>query len=85
MNSDDSHCPRHGKAAPFPLAICPELHERLATGERRQRLVKWLNSVPDAGGIPAPIAGGRAQRHHRKRWGKRPTPKGGSHGSIQAD
>ena len=58
MNSVDSHSPRNRQIAHFPPVIRPGLHERLAANERGQRLIKWLTPLPDAGGIPALLAGG---------------------------
>ena len=58
MHSAASHSPRNDRIAHFPPVIRPELDERLAANERGQPPVKWLNPLPDAGGIPALLAGG---------------------------
>ncbi|MEP6669909.1 MAG: hypothetical protein ABJF10_12195 [Chthoniobacter sp.] len=49
MNTNESQYARNSKIAHFPAAIREELRERLARGERSQRLVKWLTQK---GGSP---------------------------------
>lgn len=50
---------RNGKIARLPRAVRAQLNRRLADGERGQRLVAWLNGLPDTQRVLAADFGGR--------------------------
>jgi hypothetical protein len=55
---------RNGKIARLPLEIREQLNQRLADGEPGNRLVEWLNSIPDVVRVMQEQFDGRSINEH---------------------